>query len=223
MSENNSIREEIDRIEPADGAKERMLRNIRQKAEEQQNTQVQGSARSKAIPFGKIARWAAPLAACLVIAVVGIAVFRQQSVPVAPVEPSEPLESSVMVGSPFSDEMSPEKLCAQFGLDFSIPDGSENVVCYIMDGNIGDVRFEIGGSSYILRFSEQSGDFMGINGTPLSSEKIDASTNAVLDTIENVEYPIYKISWTNGKINYILSNNGETDAETIKAIYEEIK
>lgn len=36
MSENNSIREEIDRIEPADGAKERMLRNIRQKAEEQQ-------------------------------------------------------------------------------------------------------------------------------------------------------------------------------------------
>lgn len=223
MSENNSIREEIDMIEPADGAKERMLRNIRLKAEEQQNTQVQGSARSKAISFGKIARWAAPIAACLVIAVVGIAVFRQQSVPVAPVEPSEPLESSVMVGSPFSDEMSPEELREQLGIDFSIPDGAENVVCYIMDGNIGDVRFEIGGSSYILRFSEQSGDFMGINGTPLSSEKIDASTNAVLDTIESIEYPIYKISWTNGKINYILSNNGETDAETIKAIYEEIK
>ncbi len=223
MSENNSIREEIDRIEPADGTKERMLQNIRQKAEEQQNTQVQGSARSKAIPFGKIARWAAPLAACLVIAVVGIAVFRQQSVPVAPVEPSEPLESSVMVGSPFSDEMSPEELREQFGINFSIPDGAENVVCYIMDGNIGDVRFEIGGSSYILRFSEQSGDFMGINGTPLSSEKIDASTNAVLDTIESIEYPIYKISWINGKINYILSNNGETDAETIKAIYQEIK
>lgn len=223
MSENNSIREEIDRIEPADGAKERMLRNIRQKAEEQRNTQVQGSSRSKAIPFGKIARWAAPLAACLVIAVVGIAVFRQQSVPVAPAEPSEPLESSVMVGSPFSDEMSPEELREQLGIDFSIPDGAENVVCYIMDGNIGDVRFEIGRSSYILRFSEQSGDFMGINGTPLSSEKIDASTNAVLDTIESVEYPIYKISWTNGKINYILSNNCETDAETIKAIYEEIK
>ena len=223
MSENNSIREEIDRIEPADGAKERMLRNIRQKAEEQQNTQVQGSSRSKAIPFGKIARWAAPLAACLVIAVVGIAVFRQQSVPVAPVEPSEPMESGVMVGSPFSDEMSPEELREQLGIDFSIPDGAENVVCYIMDGNIGDVRFEIGGSSYILRFSEQSGDFMGINGTPLSSEKIDASANAVLDTIESVEYPIYKISWTNGKINYTLSNNGETDAETIKAVYQEIK
>ena len=223
MSENNSIRDEIDRIEPADGAKERMLQNIRQKAEEQQNTQVQGSSRSKAIPFGKIARWAAPLAACLVIAVVGIAVFRQQSVPVAPVEPSEPLESGVMVGSPFSDEMSPEELREQLGIDFRIPDGAENVVCYIMDGNIGDVRFEIGGSSYILRFSEQSGDFMGINGTPLSSEKIDASANAVLDTIESVEYPIYKISWTNGKINYILSNNGETDAETIKAIYQEIK
>ena len=223
MSENNSIREEIDMIEPADGAKERMLRNIRQKAEEQQNTQVQGSARSKAIPFGKIARWAAPLAACLVIAVVGIAVFRQQSVPVAPVESSEPMGSGMLGGSPFSDEMTVDELCEQLGFDFKIPENAENVVCYVMDGNIGDVRFEIGGSSYILRFSEQSGDFMGINGTPLSSEKIDASTNAVLDTIESVEYPIYKISWTNGKINYILSNNGETDAETIKAIYEEIK
>ena len=223
MSENNSIREEIDMIEPADGAKERMLRNIRQKAEEQQNTQVQGSARSKAIPFGKIARWAAPLAACLVIAVAGIAVFRQQSVPVAPVESSEPMGSGMLGGSPFSDEMTVDELCEQLGFDFKIPENAENVVCYVMDGNIGDVRFEIGGSSYILRFSEQSGDFMGINGTPLSSEKIDASTNAVLDTIESVEYPIYKISWTNGKINYILSNNGETDAETIKAIYEEIK
>ncbi len=220
MSENNSIREEIDKIEPADGAKERMLQNIRRKAAEQQNTQVQKSAQPKAIPFGKIARWAAPLAACLAIAVVGIAVFHQQSVPVAPTGSDE---SGVLGGSPFSDEMSTEELHEQLGIDFKIPANAENVVCYIMDGNIGDVRFDIDGGSYILRFSEQSGDFMGISGTPHSSEKIDASTNAVLDTIGSVEYPIYKISWTNGEINYILSNNSETDAGTIKAIYEEIK
>lgn len=216
MSENNSIRKEIDNIEPADGAKERMLQNIRRKAAEQQTTQVHESSQPKAIPFRKIAKWAAPIAACLAIAVIGVAVFRQQSVPVAPDE------SEVLAGSPFSDEMTADEL-QQLGIDFHIPDSAENVVCYIMDGNIGDVRFELDDCSYIFRFSEQSGDFSGINGTPLSSEKIDPSTNAVLDTIADIEYSIYKISWTDGKLNYILSNSGETTAESIKAIYEEIK
>ena len=223
MSEHNSIREEIDKIEPADGAKERMLRNIRLKAAEQQNAQVQESGPSKAIPFMKIARWAAPIAACLVIAVVGVAVFRQQSVPVTPAESSMPEEGGMLGGSPFSDEMSPEELREQLGIQFSIPDNAENVVCYIMDGNIGDVRFDSGGGSYTLRFSEQSGDFMEIYGEVLSSEKIDASTNAVLDTFESVEYPIYKITWTDGRLTYILSNNSEVTAEAITAIYEEIK
>lgn len=223
MSEKNSIREEIDKIEPADGAKERMLQNIRKKAAEQQNTQVQEISHSKAIPFGKIAKWAAPIAACLVIAVVGVAVFRQQSVPVTPVDSSEPLESGVLVGSPFSDEMTADELREQLGIDFKIPVNAENVVCYIMGGNIGDVRFDSDGGSFILRFSEQSGDFMGISGEPVSSEKIDASTNAVLVTIADVEYSIYKISWTDGKLNYILSNNSETTSDTIKAIYEKIK
>lgn len=223
MSEKNSIREEIDKIEPADGAKERMLQNIRKKAAEHQNTQVQEISHSKAISFGKIAKWAAPIAACLVIAVVGVAVFRQQSVPVTPVDSSEPLESGVLVGSPFSDEMTADELREQLGIDFKIPVNAENVVCYIMDGNIGDVRFESDGGSFILRFSEQSGDFMGISGEPVSNEKIDASTNAVLETIADVEYSIYKISWTDGKLNYILSNNSETTSDTIKAIYEKIK
>lgn len=217
MSENNSIREQIDKIEPADGTKERMLQNIRRKAAEQPNTQIHESEQPKAIPLKKIMKWAAPFAACLVIAVVGAAVFRQQSVPV------EPDESGILVGSPFSDEMSAEELQQRLGIDFRIPDSAENVVCCIMDGNIGDVRFELDGGSYTLRFSEQSGDFSGINGTPLSSEKINASTNAVLDTIADVEYSIYKISWTDGKVNYILSNNSETTSDTIKAIYEKIK
>ena len=223
MSENNSIREEIDKIEPADGAKERMLQNIKRKAAEQQNTQAQETRQSKAIPFVKIAKRAAPIAACLVIAVVGSAVFRQQSVPVSPADSSKPMESGVLVGSPFSDEMSADELREQLGTDFKIPENAENVVCYVMDGNIGDVRFDSDGGSFILRFSEQSGDFMGISGKPVSSEKIDASTNAVLDIFESVEYPIYKISWTDGKINYILSNKGEITTETMKAIYEEIK
>lgn len=223
MSENNSIREQIDKIEPAGGTKERMLQNIRRKAAEQQNTQIHESEQPKAIPFKKIARWAAPIAACLVIAVVGVAVFRKQSVPVTPVETSEPMGSGMLGGSPFSDEMTVDELREQLGFDFKIPENAENVVCYVMDGNIGDVRFDSDGSSFILRFSEQSGDFMEISGEPLSSEKVDASTNAVLDTIASVEYPIYKISWTDGKLNFILSNNSQTTAEAIKVIYEEIK
>ena len=61
----NNIRNSIDRIEPADGAKERMLKNIRQKAAMQQPAEqpAQPKKNPKVISFHRIARWAAPVAA----------------------------------------------------------------------------------------------------------------------------------------------------------------
>lgn len=211
MSENNSIREEIDKIEPVDGARERMFRNIKRKVVEQSSEAARKSGK-KPVFFAKTARWAAPLAACIVLAAVGI-VFasRQNQIPIDS-------ESNVMAGSPFGDEMSAEELQQRLGIDFRIPDSAENVVCYIMDGDIGDVRFEVDGGSYFLRFSRKSGDFSGINGVLIKSEKIDSATNAVLDEIEFNGDKQYRLSWTNGEIQYILSSSS-----SIKNIYEEIK
>lgn len=211
MSENNSIREEIDKIEPVDGARERMFRNIKRKVVEQSSEAARKSGK-KPVFFAKTARWAAPLAACIVLAAVGI-VFasRQNQIPID-------RESNVMAGSPFGDEMSEDELKNALGIDFKIPKNAKNAVFCVMDGNIGDVRFEVDGGSYFLRFSRKSGDFSGINGVLIKSEKIDSATNAVLDEIEFNGDKQYRLSWTNGEIQYILSSSS-----SIKNIYEEIK
>ena len=211
MSENNSIREEIDKIEPVDGARERMFRNIKRKAVEQ-SSEVARKSGKKPVFFAKTARWAAPLAACIVLAAVGI-VFasRQNQIPIDS-------ESNVMAGSPFGDEITEDELKNALGIDFKIPKNAKNAVFCVMDGNIGDVRFEVDGGSYFLRFSRKSGDFSGINGVLIKSEKIDSATNAVLDEIEFNGDKQYRLSWTNGEIQYILSSSS-----SIKNIYEEIK
>lgn len=211
MSENNSIREEIDKIEPVDGARERMFRNIKRKVVEQSSEAARKSGKKPAF-FAKTARWAAPLAACIVLAAVGI-VFasRQNQIPIDS-------ESNVMAGSPFGDEMSEDELKNALGIDFKIPKNAKNAVFCVMDGDIGDVRFEVDGGSYFLRFSRKSGDFSGINGVLIKSEKIDSATNAVLDEIEFNGDKQYRLSWTNGEIQYILSSSS-----SIKNIYEEIK
>lgn len=91
MNENNSFKEIIDTIEPADGARERMLNNIKRKASEQQSVQ---KPVKKTSPFTKIARWALPAVACLAIAAVGISVV--------PRFVSPPVESSgVEIPNPF--------------------------------------------------------------------------------------------------------------------------
>lgn len=211
MSENNSIREEMDKIEPVDGARERMFRNIKRKVVEQSSEAARKSGK-KPVFFAKTARWAAPLAACIVLAAVGI-VFasRQNQIPIDS-------ESNVMAGSPFGDEITEDELKNALGIDFKIPKNAKNAVFCVMDGNIGDVRFEVDGGSYFLRFSRKSGDFSGINGVLIKSEKIDSATNAVLDEIEFNGDKQYRLSWTNGEIQYILSSSS-----SIKNIYEEIK
>ena len=88
---------------------------------------------------------------------------------------------------------------------------------------IAQVDFTYGGKSYTLRASKQSGDFSGINGTLIKSDKIDAQTDAVLETIRGFEYNYFKLKWTDGAVTFILSNNSETTTGSVIEIYEKIK
>ncbi len=216
MSEKNPIREEIDKIEPADGARERMFRNIKRKAAEQ-NAESAQKTEKKPVLFAKIARWAAPLAACIVAAVVGIVfVSRQNQLPVDD-------ESNVIVGNPFGEEITEDELRKELEIDFKIPKEAKNAEFCIMDGSIGDVRFEVNGDSYLLRFSRQSGDFSGVNETVIARKKLDAENNAVLETLRGIDYTIYKMFWTNGSANYYLVNSSEISEIDFISVYNLIK
>ena len=71
MNENKDehIRDALGSIEPAVGAKERMLNNIKKKAAAQQESPVtsQPQQKPKVISFTKITKWVLPVAACSII------------------------------------------------------------------------------------------------------------------------------------------------------------
>ncbi|MGN0679951.1 MAG: hypothetical protein ACI4JS_09840 [Oscillospiraceae bacterium] len=213
MNENNSFKEIIDTIEPAEGAKERMLQNIKRKAE----TQTVQNTSSKPSSLVKIMKWALPAAACLAIVVVGINLLpRLRSTPIGN-------ESGVQIPNPFVGVNTLDEIEEQLGISVKLPDGAENAAYFIIDGSIASIDFEYGGKSYTLRASKQSGDFSGINGTLINSDKIDAANDAVLETIRGFEYNYFKLMWTDGAVTYILANNAEISTDDITGVYQKIK
>lgn len=213
MSGNNKIEKAIESIEPRDGAKERMLANIKRKATEQkQETPV---TKKKVLSFAKIAKWALPIAACLVLTIVGIKVIPQIA---APEESSD-----VLVGSPFVTVDSANEFEKQLGIAINAPEGASGIGYAIIDGNIAEVYFSYGEKTYILRASGQSGDFSGLYGVEAATEQLDSANNAVLTTIRSGSQTFLKLTWTDGEVNYILSNTDGGSADNIKEIYGLVK
>lgn len=213
MNGNDKIERAIESIEPRDGAKERMLANIKRKAAEQ--NRETSETKKKAPAFADIAKWALPIAACLVIAVVGIKVIPQLA---APDEPSD-----VLVGSPFVTVDSADEFEKQLGITIDAPEGASGIEYAIIDGNIAEVYFSYDEKTYSLRASGQSGDFSGLYGVEAAAEQLDSANNAVLTTIRSGDQTFLKLTWTDGKVNYILSDTDGGNEDEIKKIYGLVK
>lgn len=213
MIDNNEIEKAVESIEPRDGAKERMLANIKRKAAGQ-NLET-SKAKKKALSFAEITKWALPIAACLVIAVVGIKVIPQFA---APEEPSD-----VLASSPFVTVSSADEFEKQLEIAIDAPEGASGIEYAIIDGNIAEVYFSYGEKTYSLRASEQSGDFSGLNGVEAATEQLDSANNAVLTTIRSGDQTFLKLTWTDGKVNYHLSNTDGGSEDEIKEIYGLVK
>ncbi len=212
MSGNNKIKNAFENIEPVEGAKERMLANIKRKSMERIET---SAPQKKSLPFSDIVKWAAPIAACLVIALVGVKVIPSL------VTSSEPPD--VLGGNPFVTVDSAYEFEKQLGISIEAPSGASEVEYVIIDGEIAHIDFHYNAHSYNLRASQQSGDFSGLNGIETNVEQFESENNAALITICGVEATYLKLTWTDGKVNYILSNTDGGSADEIKEIYALVK
>ena len=224
MSDNRDdrFRESINNIEPAAGAKERMLENIRRKAAEQptetqQEIQQKTHQKAKIVSFNKILKWAMPIAACFVIAVVGVTymlpLFNQQT----------PSESGEQIPNPFVTVNSASDIEDALGFSVDAPQEAENVEYSILDGKMADIYFSIDDHAYSLRASAQSGDFSGLYGIEAKIEQLDSEKNAVLTVIRSGDDLFTKITWTDGKVNYVLSNTDGASESEVKAVFDDIR
>lgn len=218
MTDHDIIKNSIEGIEPREGAKERMLANIRLKAQAQntQSVQTAPAANKKAPMFMRIAKWALPIAACLVVAVTAVKV-----IPILTAPPND--DKGVMGGSPFVTVSSAEELEQRLGIAIDAPEGASDVGYTMIDNSIAEVRFVFGENEYSLCASKQSGDFSGLYGVEAAAEQLDSENSAVLTTIVSGGQTFLKLTWTDGKINYILSNTDGASADEIKRIYGLIK
>lgn len=220
MKEDNEKRfcESIDDIEPKAGAKERMLENIKIKAamssDKVQTKQVQ-SKKSEAA-FNRYIKMVLPIAACFMIAAIGI----WKIVPMFGNTSTEP--GFVQTPFPFV-AVDSAKDFEELGIYIDAPEGSDAVNYAIIDEKIAEVCFTLDHHRYYIRASKQSGDFSGLNGKQTSSDKFDSETNATLETLKSGDDTLYKLSWTDGETNFILTNIDGTSIDNIKEIYQKIK
>lgn len=208
------IRKSFDQIEPRTGAKERMYQNIMKKAENsemnERSEQLQKAKKTTVIPM-RFIRIAVPAVACLCIAVFGIMRLMPTDPSISTPEP--PLD----LYTPYETVESAEDF-QKIGISIDAPDGAENIAYAVIDGNIANIDFSLGENNYFVRASGQSGDFSGVSGDVLSSDQLDSKTNAVLYQIDCAPDVFWKVSWTDGRIHYFLSNTDGASADEVKAV-----
>ena len=213
MSEKR-IQDAINSVEPEAGAKERMYQNILKKAQ-QQSAPAEAPVEKKKKPIAFV-RYALPIAACFCLLVIGLTRFLPGSSPVS-------LDSSnLQGGNPFVEVDGSDDFLS-IGIRVEAPSDAENAVYTIIDGQIAEICFEQKGKEFVVRASAQSGDFSGLNGNEEELETIDATQNAVLSAVRIDDTQWYKITWTNGKVNYCLYATDGADREQTIAVYESIK
>ncbi len=212
MSE-KKIKDSIDAVEPKAGAKERMYQNIFKKAHQAVPAEKPAEPKKKPIRF---VRYALPIAACLCLAVIGVARFLPINTP------TRPGENYVEGANPFVEVENADAFKA-LSITLDAPDGAQEVFYAVIDGEIAEVRFTLNGKSYLARASAQEGNFSGLYGQESDAETVDAKTNAILVRVDVGTGVYQKITWTNGKINYCLYGTNGADKSQILSTYEFLK
>ena len=215
------IREAVSRIEAEDGAKERILAGIREKeadrkpAGEVAPAEPAGGKESRA---GRILRWAAPAAAVLLLAGIGIAFLP------GVLKAKDPRASeSVQLPNPLVPAKDAEEIREKLGIVIRVPEGAEDIEYRVIDGRIADVQFVFRSVPYTLRASEEDGDFSGIYAEEVGTENIDAETDATLTTYRSGDETYRTLAWKDGGIRYILAVFEGGSAEELIGAYQAVR
>ncbi|MGM9598010.1 MAG: hypothetical protein ACI3XO_09380 [Eubacteriales bacterium] len=203
----NKIKDAFDRVEPGEGAEQRMYQSILEKSSRRQKESQTGAWAKAGYPT---VRRLLPLAACLVLIVAAGAL----ALNIDRIYNGDDTDPPIMVGSPIQEVDG----CGDFeplGFTIDAPTGSSETSYYIMDGSIARVNFSRDGHVYDYSASKQEGDFSGVCGETVSSISVVPQYNGVLELIGG---SVWRASWSNGDITYYLCNSDGADETEITAL-----
>lgn len=228
-TEKEKITEALQGIEPSADAKERMYANVLKKASGQQT-----APKSRR----KITYYVLPAAACLCVMAVGLVAMQNsqraeldnslnqgytsgllgETAPDGSTgQENDAAGGMTMVGNPIQEVDGPGDF-ASIGISIEAPTDSLEAEYFLIDGNLASVEFVWKEHAYTYRASEQSGDFSGLYGQEISDEQIDSEHDGILTELSDGESTYFRVIWTDGKVNYSLSNMDSAAKEEVKEL-----
>lgn len=247
---NNRIRESLELIEPAEGAKERMLANIRRKAAEQaSNSEVLSAApavseesREKTIIAGTtgdenrgairklsvLRRWSVAAAACLALAILGAVALTPGRKPsdtagTPSVTASVTPDGSVVAAGPLTFYTTAAAMADAIGFSIDAPEGATDIAYAAAVPEFAEVAFSLRDREYALRASKTDHDFSGLYGDETKPHKLASAEDAMLSVVSDDLMSFFKLVWKKNGLVYILVGPGETPEEEIAAVYRMLR
>ena len=221
------IKTSIDSIEPREGARERMLRNIKEKAARESETGGQNGAKATDIGESRdtkkkplvtsIIKWALPLAACLAVVFAGVRLLNNNNG--GNDQEGAGYGMNVQIPNPIVTVSGNDVFMNEMGIALEAPEGATDVEYRMIDKSIAEVDFTFNDVVYTARASKQEGDFSGLYYSVSKDEKIDAENDATFSTLGTGDDVAYRITWKKGNVNYILMSASDGNTETMKEIY----
>lgn len=211
----NKIKNAVEKIEPENGAKERMYENILKKAQSEPKLAEVKSGSKKAAQ--KIVRFALPIAACFCVVLFGLARFLPADVPPATEPTTE--DEFVLAGNPFAEASSAEDF-KKLGITLDAPGGSENVRYSIIDEKIANINFTFEEHEFCLSAAEREDDFSGLFGEERSKKTLE--NGAVLTILSDEAGTYSKVSFKKEKIAYYLCNVDGAESELVEKLALEV-
>lgn len=204
MSMQKEIKDSLDRINPEDGAKERMYQNIQKKADARK-TEKNAPAR--------ILRTVLPIAACFCLVLVGAMRFLPHKAE------TDDAPEFVLGGNPYVEAENADAFSA-LGITMDAPQNAQNKSYAVIGGETAEVTFDAGEHRYTLRAAKGGEDPSGLNGEILSREPLGIG-DAVLRTvkIEGVGDAL-SIVWSDDGVCFSLSNTDGASKEELLAVFE---
>lgn len=228
-TEKEKITEALQGIEPTADAKERMYANVLKKASGQQT-----APKSRR----KITYYVLPAAACLCVMAVGLVAMQNsqraeldnslnqgytsgllgETAPGSSTgQENDAAGGMTMIGNPIQEVDGPGDF-ASIGISIEAPTDSLEAEYFLIDGNLASVEFVWKEHAYTYRASEQSGNFSGLYGQEISDEQIDSEHDGILTELSDGESTYFRVIWTDGKVNYSLSNMDSAAKEEVKEL-----
>ena len=211
------IKKSLEDIAPREGAKERMLEKIYDKAETVAAVRRDASASTsggKAAPQKgrRLMRLVLPLAACLCLAVFGLSNLLSDGEP-----RPQPLPTDELTVCAYAKVSGVQDFSA-LNAAVAAPEGAQTAEYAILNGDVASVEFELNGHTYYFRATADDADISGLQG----DEETDCTPDGADYTVVRLRIGRWfclKQRWKKDGVVYYLSNTDGATIDELEAVF----